>query len=345
MKRKIVAILVCMTMVFSLAACGSSSSSTEEAAEETEEEEEAEEADEAEETEDTAEATGEAKTIALVPPALTSPYYQSVISGAEEAVEELGWTLVTQAPETEDDYASQVQIVEDLITQGVDGIVICAINSEAITTAIKEANEADIPVVMFNIDEELTDCEVVTYVTYDQYDAGALVCEWVAENIGTEDIQVAIVEGSPSSQSTDRMGGFVDTAEANYPGIEVVASQDGEWLRESGMNAAANMLTANPDIDVIYGLSDEMALGALQAVNEAGSDAVCIGFDGNPNAVYSIQNGGLVATLSTNGTDTGYQTIYALNSYFNGEEVDDMITIEAVMVDETNASEYPSEAD
>lgn len=322
--KKIAALLLSICMVFSLAACGSGgeTSSDEGGAKDGEEK----------------------KTIALVPPAMISPYYKSVISGAEEACEELGYELKTLAPESESDYASQVQIVEDMITQQVDGIILCAINADAIVSAVKKANEAEIPVIMFNTQNELAGGKVACYVKYDQYEAGGKVCDFVAEHIG-EDLKVAIVEGLPSDHTTERMGGFVDKAAEKYPGIEVVASQAGDWEREKGMNAAANMLQANPDIDVIFALCDEMGLGAVQAVKEAGSAAKVVSFDGNPNAVASIQAGELTSTVSIGGPGTGVACVEALDKIFKGEEVELFENVDTEIVWEENADQFPSEAD
>ena len=183
--KKIAALLLSVCMVFSLAACGSGGDTSPD--------------------ESGSKDSAEKKTIALVPPAMISPYYKSVISGAEEACEELGYELKTLAPESESDYASQVQIVEDMITQQVDGIILCAINADAIVAAVKKANEAEIPVIMFNTQNELAGGEVACYVKYDQYEAGGKVCDFVAEHIG-EELKVAIVEGLPSDHTTERMG-------------------------------------------------------------------------------------------------------------------------------------------
>lgn len=348
MKKKLVSLLLCACMAASLVACGGSSETAADSQEATEatESEAASAGTETEEAEasTTEETSGGGKTIALVPPAMISPYYKAVIAGAEEAAGELGYELKILAPESESDYAQQVQIVEDMITQGVDGIAICAINSDAIVTGVKKANEAGIPVIMFNGDGELSDGQVEAYVSYDQYEAGQKVCEFAAENLG-EELKVAIIEGLPSSQSTDRMGGFVDTAAEKYPGIEVVANQPGDWEREAGMNAAANMLQANPDIDLIYALCDESALGAVQAVKEANSSAKVIGFDGNPNAVASILAGELYATISGNGSGTGYQCVETLDQIFKGETVEKFVRIDTIMVSSENADEFPSESD
>lgn len=330
MKRRVLAVMMVAVLTLGMVACGSKEAPAEGEGTEAPAEDEAESPAE------------EGKTIALVPPAMISPYYQSVISGAEEACDELGIELLTLAPASESDYAEQVQIVEDMITQGVDGIILCAINADAIVTAVKSANEADIPVVMFNTQNELEGCEIASYIKYDQYEAGAKVCDFAVEQFG-EDLTVAIVEGLPSDHTTERMGGFVDKAEANYPGVKVVASQSGDWEREAGMNATANMLQANPEVDTIFALSDEMALGAVQAVEEAGSDAVVLGFDGNPNAVSSILGGKLYSTVSIGGSNTGVMCVESLNQLFNGEEIDLINMVDTEIVFSENADQFPSE--
>ena len=174
--------------------------------------------------------------------------------------------------------------------------------------------------------------------------AGGKVCDFVAEQFG-EDLKVAIVEGLPSDHTTERMGGFVDKAAEKYPNIKVVASQAGDWEREKGMNAAANMLQANQDIDVIFALCDEMGLGAVQAVKEAGSDAKVVSFDGNPNAVASIQAGELVSTVSIGGPGTGVACVEALDTLFKGETVEKIVNVETEIVWKDNADQFPSEAD
>lgn len=326
MKKRILCMLLTGAMVALAAGCSSDTASTGDG------------------NDSSADASEDGKTYAFVPPSMISPYYKSVLDGAQATADELGVELVTVAPESESDYAAQVQIIEDQITQDVDGLIVCAINSDAVISAIQKANEADIPVVMFNTQTELEGVDVSCYVKYDQYEAGGKVADFMAENIGTE-LQVAIVEGLPSDVSTQRMSGFVDKCEAEYPDIKVVANQAGDWEREKGMNAAANMLQANPDIDVIFTLSDEMGLGAVQAVKEAGSDAKVCSFDGNPNAVYSIQQGELFSTVYIGGTETGEKCVTALNDILGGTGTDSTIMVETAVVYSENAADYPAEAD
>ena len=279
--------------------------------------------------------------LGFLPPAMTSPFYASCIEGATPVAEALGYELVIMAPESEDDYATQTSMMEDFITQGVKGIAVCGINLDALIPAIKKANEAGIPVVMFNTITELDGVDVYAYSGYNQYNGGANIADWVNEQTGGNAV-AAIIEGLPSDYTTQRMGGFVDRCAEAYPGITVVASQPGDWVREKGMNAAMDMIQAHPEITVIYGLSDEMALGAVQACKQLGrEDIICVGLDGNPNAFESVAAGELTATLDCGPVAIGANAIKALDEAINGVAREEkVIEAETTVVDATLVADY-----
>ena len=285
-----------------------------------------------------------ADQIGFLPPSMTSPFYASCIEGATPVAEALGYELVIMAPESEDDYATQTSMMEDFITQGVKGIAVCGINLDALIPAIKKANEAGIPVVMFNTITELEGVDVYAYSGYNQYNGGAKIADWVNEQTGGE-AKVAIIEGLPSDYTTQRMGGFVDRCAEAYPGIELVASQPGDWVREKGMNAAMDMIQAHPEISVIYGLSDEMALGAVQACKQLNrEDIICVGLDGNPNAFESVKAGELTATLDCGPVAIGANAIKAIADAIDGVEREEkVIEAETTVVDATLVDDYIKE--
>ena len=254
-----------------------------------------------------------------------------------------GYELLVMAPPSEDDYATQMSMMEDMITRGVSAICVCGINLDALIPGIKKANEADIPVVMFNTITEIEGADVYAYSGYNQYNGGAKIADWVNEQTGGE-AKVAIIEGLPSDYTTQRMGGFVDRVAEAYPNIEVVASQPGDWVRETGMNAAMDMLQAHPEITVIYGLSDEMALGAVQACKQNGrEDIIVVGLDGNPNAFESVKAGELTATLDCGPVAIGANAVLAAVDAINGVEREEkVIEAETTVVDITLVDEYLS---
>ena len=275
--------------------------------------------------------TAMAAEIGFLPPAMTSPFYASCIEGATPVAEANGYDLLVMSPPTEDDYATQMSMMEDMITRGVAGIAVCGINLDALIPGIQKANEAGIPVVMFNTITELEGADVYAYSGYEQTGGEA---------------KVAIIEGLPSDFTTQRMGGFVDRAAEAYPGIEVVATQPGDWVRETGMNAAMDMLQAHPEINVIYGLSDEMALGAVQACKQLGrDDIIVVGLDGNPNALESVKAGELDATLDCGPVAIGANAVQAIIDAINGVEREEkVIEAETTVVDITLVDEFLPEA-
>ena len=282
-----------------------------------------------------------ADTLGFLPPAMTSPFYAACIQGATPVATALGYELVVMAPESEDDYATQTSMMEDMIQQGVKGIAVCGINLEALKPAIAKANEAGIPVVMFNTITELEGVDVYAYSGYNQYNGGGKIADWVNAQTGGNAV-AAIIEGLPSDFTTQRMGGFVDKCASDYPEITVVATQPGDWVREKGMNAAMDMIQAHPEISVIYGLSDEMTLGAVQACKQLNrTDIICVGLDGNPNAFESVKAGELTATLSCGPVEIGANAIKALTDAINGVAREEKV-IEAatVVVDATLVDDY-----
>lgn len=282
-----------------------------------------------------------ADQLGFLPPAMTSPFYASCIEGATPVADALGYELVIMAPESEDDYATQTSMMEDLITQGVKGIAVCGINLDALIPAIKKANDAGVPVVMFNTITELEGADVYAYSGYNQYNGGAKIADWVNDKTGGKAV-VAIIEGLPSDYTTQRMGGFVDRCKEAYPDITVVASQPGDWVREKGMNAAMDMIQAHPEITVIYGLSDEMALGAVQACKQLNrEDIICVGLDGNPNAFESVKAGELTATLDCGPVAIGANAIKALAEAIDGVARDEkIIEAETTVVDASIVDNY-----
>lgn len=277
--------------------------------------------------------------IAFVPPGMVSPFYSGVISGAKPTAQKMGFKFEVVAPERESDFAGQAKIVEDMVENGVNGIALCAINIEAIASSVKKANEAKIPVVVFNSLTDLPSGNVYAYVGYDQRAGGAKVADYV-NKIKHGKAKVAIIEGLPSSFTTDREGGFVNEIK-KYPGIKVVAAQPGDWEREKSMNVAQNILQSNPDVDVFYGLSDEMALGASQACKAANKHGVVIiGIDGNPNAVEAVAKGDITATLGTNPDLIGAKAIETLGKAIRGASSPKKVITETTIIDQSNCAKF-----
>ncbi|MDI9440438.1 MAG: sugar ABC transporter substrate-binding protein [Limnochordia bacterium] len=277
--------------------------------------------------------------VAMISPALTSTFYLATNQGATEMAEELGWQLYKLAPDRESNFQAQVAMVEDMIQRNVDAIALCAINDKAVVGAVEKANEAGIPIFVFNSLTELPGGEVVAYVGYDQR-AGGRKCglkavELLHSKYGEFKGKIAILEGVPGYHTTERKGGFMEVLE-KFPEIEVVASQPADWEREKAMNVTENLLQAIPDIDLVFGCSDAMAQGASQAARSMGKDIFTIGIDGNPDAIEDVSKGTLTATLMVFPIEMGRLTIKAIKDYFDGVDIPKMIKTPTEIVDLDN---------
>jgi ribose transport system substrate-binding protein len=275
--------------------------------------------------------------IALVPPAMVSPFYQAVIQGAEIVADKHDYELKILAPDREDDAAGLLNIVETMISRGVDALAICAMDEETSVTAVQKANAAGIPIVLFNTLVELPAGDVFAYVGYDQRKGGAQVANYVLSKV-EGDIKAAIIEGLPSSYTTERAGGFNDVA-ATEERLNVIVSQAADWEREKAMNVVTNILTAHPEINMIFGLSDEMGIGAGQAVKAAGKtidDILIMGLDGNESAFDAIRKGLTSGTCDVNPVGIGTATIETIYKALNGEESPKMVVTDTIIVDADN---------
>lgn len=280
-------------------------------------------------------------TIAFIPPTMVSSFYEQTIAGAKDKANELGYTVSTTAPQKEDDYEGLLKCVEDAITKGAKAIALCTTDDKTMAIAVEKANAANIPVVLFNTLSEVEGVNVYSYVGYDQRKAGASVAEYLGTEYKDTKFKVGILEGLPGVFTENREGGFLDEVN-KYSNIEVVAKQAANWEREKGMNVATNMYQANNKINMFYGLSDEMALGAAQACSSLGlKDVITIGIDGNPNTLSDIKSGVCTASVYTNPYEIGAQTIVDCDKAIKGESIENKLhEIPTVIVDKNNVDEY-----
>ena len=294
----------------------------------------------------------ESKVVGFVPPALTSPFHVSMSDGAVAAGEERGWTVDVQAPTAEGDFAAFVTTVEQLLEKGVDGLSINPIGTDSAVTAVKSANEKGVPIIAHNFITPFSEGEVLSYIGYDQWGGAeklaAHTCELLAGKYGTTAAEtsgkVYILLGIDSIFSHRRTGGFKAGLEKNCPNVEVVGEQTANWVRQDGQAVASVAWQTDPEIDVFYGNSDEMAIGAALAGEQLGKvineDFFAVGIDGNPPTLDLLAEGKFSATLGVDPYNMGVTTIETLEKIFNGEEVPQITLTPSVVVTPDNLDAY-----
>lgn len=248
---------------------------------------------------------------------LNNPFFVSIREGIEEGAGEDAETIVSDA---QNDSSAQSNQVEDLITQGVDLIIINPVDSTAIAPLVEKANEANIPVIC--VDRGTDSGDIVSFIASNNVEGGKMAGEFILEQVG-ENAEVIQLEGIPGASSTRERGeGF---SEATNGKINLVASQTANFDRAEGMSVMENLLQAHADVKAVFCQNDEMALGASEAIKASGKDIVVVGFDGNDDAISAVEDGSMSATVAQKPKEMGKLAIETAIKYLKGETVDEQI--------------------
>jgi diguanylate cyclase (GGDEF)-like protein len=244
-------------------------------------------------------------TVGFCPPAFTSPYYYDILAGARDVKKEISnIDLLIRAPRHESDYNMLAKIIDEFVKKRVDAVALCT-QSKTSAREIVKLNDAKIPVFMFNVPEKIEGIKIESYVGYDQKEAGKEVGRYLARILRGKGT-VAVIEGLNEPTSVQRVSGFKEII-GNNPRMNIVAIENADWLREKAMRVTEKILMVHPEMDALFAVNDEMALGAVLEVESENrlGEIFVVGLDGTLDALKSIKEGKLTATLSTNPREMG----------------------------------------
>jgi ribose transport system substrate-binding protein len=262
------------------------------------------------------------RTIAVIPKGTTHEFWKSVHAGAELAARDLGVEVIWKGPLKEDDRTAQIQVVEDFIVRGVDGIVLMPLDDQALVAPAEEAAARGIPVVVG--DSDLAWDGRVSFVATDNLQGGRMGGDELARLVGErgEVLMMRYAEGSAST--TEREEGFLE-AMAVYPDIEVVSSnQYAGATVESAYQTAENLLNSFPDVDGIFCPNESAAFGMLRALQDAGraGEVRFVGFDASEKLVEGLRSGAVDALVLQNPVAIGEISVRVLVDHLDGKPVD-----------------------
>ena len=272
-----------------------------------------------------------------------NPWRLAQTASMKEEAKKRGWDLVYT--DAAGDAAKQVADVESMISQRVDAIFLAPREEKPLVPAVKKAKAAGIPVFLLDrsVDPNLAKPgqDYVTFIGSDFIEEGRRAAEWLIEETGGK-AKILELEGTTgSSPANDRKKGFHDRIKSE-PGMKVLASQDGDFARDKGRQVAETLLQAHPDANAIYAHNDEMAIGAIAAIEAAGKkpgkDIVIVSVDGSRDALQAIIDGKLGATVECN-PRFGPKAYSTLEAYANGEKIPPKIINPDKFFDKSNARE------
>ena len=250
---------------------------------------------------------------------------ESIVAEAER----LGIELITTNAES--DLNKEISDIQSMVDQGANALIISPLNSEGLDPALTYAQEAGVPIM--TIDRRLTTktacTDYIGWVGSDFVEQGRRAADAMMAVTGDEG-NVAILLGAPGvNVTTDRNDGFLEQLEAEGSTLEIVAQQAANYERAMGQTVTEQLITSNPEITAIYAHNDEMALGAVAALQAAGyapGDVAIITIDGTQGAVQGIIDGWISGVIESN-PRFGPLAFRALDLFYNGEGVPEVTII------------------
>jgi len=202
------------------------------------------------------------KTIGMSFPAADHGWLGAIITNAEDEAKAQGVKYIIT---TAGDPNKQTNDIEDLISKKVDAIVMLPIESDAMTPVAEKIKNAGIPLIV--VDRELKTDDFTAVVIGDNKGIGQSAGKYLIDRLGGKGKIVEII-GVPSTVTALRSEGFLEAIK-DHSEMEIIVSQSGDFQKEKSLAVMQNILQANAQIDAVYTHDDEMALGVMQAINEA----------------------------------------------------------------------------
>ncbi|MDY3250905.1 MAG: sugar ABC transporter substrate-binding protein [Candidatus Choladocola sp.] len=284
-------------------------------------------------------------TIAVVVKSAAIPVWESHIVAAKKAGEELGVEVLDYSPSKADNVEEQKRILEDLITTGVDAVVLAPANTEAVKGPVQELIDAGIPVVYDNTMGP-SDVDYLTYVGVDNTEVGVMIAEKMAETINYEG-NILVMEGVPGqATSDDRTAAVIDTLK-QYENITVESGVT-NWQTDEGRKLTEDYITKwGDDLKGIISVGGNQAEGAVEAIAAAGlQDQIVVnGFDVQEPQYEAVENGSECFTVSQGVYYQAYLSVVAAVRALNGEDVPRKINCPITIVTQDNLAEMDERPD
>lgn len=265
--------------------------------------------------------------IALVISTLDNPFFVTLKEGAEKQAKALDYDLVVL--DSQNDPAKELANVEDISVRGVKVLLINPTDSDAVGNAIAVANQKKLPVI--TLDRAANKGQVVAHIASDNTAGGEMAGNYIAEKLG-KGAKIIQLEGlAGTSAARERGAGFAKAAQAHD--FKILASQPADFDRSKGLNVMENLLTAQPEVQGVFAQNDEMALGALRAIQAAGKkDLVLVGFDGTDDGVKAVKSGKMAATIAQQPEKIGEIGVQTADKVLKGEKVEASIPVELKII-------------
>ncbi|MBC2856893.1 MAG: ribose ABC transporter substrate-binding protein RbsB [Cetobacterium sp.] len=267
-----------------------------------------------------------ATKVGLVVSTQDNPFFVTLKEGAVNKAKELGYEIVVL--DSQNDPSKELGNVEDLLVKGIDVLLINPTDSDAVVSAVKAANRSKVPVV--TLDRGANGGKVVSHIASDNVAGGKMAGEFIVSQLNGKG-KVVELEGIPGTTAArDRGNGFNEAAKGK---LDIVARQAADFDRTKGLTVMENILQAQPEVNAVFAHNDEMALGAVRALEAAGkSNVIIVGFDATEDAVKAVKEGKMAATVAQKPSDIGAKGVEIAGKIMNKETVPNNVPVELELI-------------
>ena len=250
-----------------------------------------------------------------------------------------------QFDDAQGDVGRQLSQIQNFIAQGVSAIVVCTVDTAATPKMTKLARDAGVPLVYVNrMPAESTLPDKVVFVGSDETQGGTLEMEELARQMDYQG-NVAVMVGELATHGARFRTKATEDVVAKYPRMRIVEKQVGNWQRERGLDLMNNWLTAGTRIDAVASNNDEMAIGAIMAMQQAGIPPGKIlvgGVDATPDALAEVAKGTMAVTVFQDARGQGIGAVEAAVKLAQGQHVESVVWVPFELVTRSNYQKFLS---
>lgn len=245
-----------------------------------------------------------------------------------------------QFEDAKGDVAVQVQQVENFINQGVDAIILNPVDTQGVKPMMDAAKRANIPLIFVNRKPEVELSGKMAYVGSDSLLGGRMEMEALAKRMNYKG-NVAILMGALSAEEARQRTKATEEVIAKYKEMKVVEKQSAQWMRNEAVDVTSSWMLSGDKIDAIAANNDEMAIGAIMALNQSGKkDILVAGIDGTPDALQFIKSGKLALTVFQDAAGQGKGAVTMAKQVLDGKNADKFMWIPYQVVTQDNYAEF-----
>ena len=265
--------------------------------------------------------------IGLIVSTLNNPFFVDLKTGIENQAKKLGYDVVVL--DSQNDPAKEVSNMEDISVKDVDVVLLNPVDSDSAIASVMVANNLDLPVI--TVDRAANGGEVVSHVASDNAEGGKMAAQYLINQLG-DNANIVELEGIAGSSATrDRGSGFDNEIENSN--LNIITKQSADFDRTKGLSVMENIIQSKGDIDAVFAQNDEMALGALKALQYANMDNVLVvGFDATDDAVASVDKGEMSATIAQQPILIGETAVNLTHRFLSGETVEAFAPVELKLI-------------